>query len=73
MVFRAKYFPATARGTLSGGKWAKVGPWTVAFFINHPGTQGRRFDEFIQTAMTGSIASASRRMLRDQRGKTWRK
>ena len=73
MIFKTKYFPATSRGTLSGGQWSKVGPWTVAFFINHPGTQGRRFDEFIQTAMEGSISHAARNMISKRRGKTWSK
>jgi len=73
MIFRAKYMSATSRGRLQGGNWAKVGPWTVAFFINHPGTQARRFDEFIHTAMRGSIVHAAKTMLNKQRGNTWRK
>lgn len=73
MVFKAVYWPATARGTLRGGQWAKTGPWQVTWEVHHPGIKARRFDEFIQIAMQGSILYASRRMLLARRGKFWKK
>lgn len=71
--FRARYTPATHRGTLSGGQWVKSGPWRVEFFVHHPGIKARRFDEVIQLLAQLYMDQEARNMLRSQRGKTWKK
>ena len=72
MRFRVSYAPATARGTLRGGTWTKTGPWTVRYTIHHPGTQARRFDDFIFMAMQGSVKGEAPKITRSMRGKFWR-
>jgi hypothetical protein len=73
MIFRANYMPATARGTLRSGKWTKTGPWLYKYEVNHPGIKARRFDEFIQEAMRGSMTHGAKQMLSSQKGKMWRR
>jgi hypothetical protein len=73
MRFKVWYRPATRHGSLSGGTWTKVGPWTVRYTINHPGTTARRFDEFIHKALTGNNQTEARKVLSNRKGKFWRK
>lgn len=70
--FRARYTPATHRGTLSGGQWTKTGPWRVEFQVHHPGIKARRFDEVIQMLTQLYMDEEAGKMLRRQRGKTWK-
>lgn len=69
--FRARYSPATRKGSLSGGQWRKTGPWRVEYAVHHPGIKARRFDELIQMLTQLYMDEEAKRMLRSQRGKTW--
>lgn len=71
--FRAQYLPATRRGSLSGGKWKKTGPWRVELSVIHTGIKARRFDEFIQMLMREWMKREGSKVQRTMRGKTWRK